>query len=179
MNDEIDRFVNTNWNNLLKTATNIINKNGSNDDPYELLNYSLLQLLESKKSEEIVKSGFAFFWIVRVMTNSIYSQTSDYHRNIRPYNFDIIEDKYEYEVGLHNERESVLQAIETIMDDIEKQDITGWYIVNVFKIWLQKRSITKVSIETDIPRGSIHKAIKRCKELIQKELKNKNITYEF
>lgn len=179
MNDEIDRFVNTNWNNLLKTATNIINKNGSNDDPNELLNYSILQLLESKKRDEIIKSGFGYFWIVRTMTNSIYSQTSDYHRNIRLNTYSPLEDKYIDEAGNHNEKENLLNSIETIMNDIEKRGITGWYVVNVFKIWVEKRSITKVSIETNIPRGSIHNAIKTCKELIHKELKNKNIKYEF
>lgn len=175
----IDEFIKVNYDHLLKSATNIINKNGNQDDPHELLNYSVLQLLESKKKQQIISSGFGVFWLVRVMTNSIYSSTSAYHKNIRPYNFTPINSDYEYEYTDLQQRENLLDAIESILNQLEKQDTAGWYMVNLFRIWIDKRNYNSIVRETGIPRQSISRAIKNCKEIILQELKKRNIKYEF
>jgi hypothetical protein len=177
MND-IDRFVNVNYTHLLKSANNIINKNGSNDDPYELLNYSILQLLEHHKREDIIKSGFGVFWLIRVMTNSIFSNTSAYHKQIRGSNLVPIDTDMPDVVVDTEMKENLLNQIETILNEIEKQDISGWYMVNVFRLWVEKRNYYAIVRETNIPRTSITRAVKSCKELVLKELKKRNIDYE-
>lgn len=179
MDETIDEFIKVNHNHLLKSAISIVNKNGGYDDPYELLNYSVLQLLEHHNRDEIVSSGFGVFWLIRVMTNSIYSSTSPYHKTIRPYNFTPINSDYEYITTDIQARENLLNNIESILNEIEKKDAAGWYMVNLFKLWVDKRNFYEIARETNIPRMSITRAVKNCKEILIEELKKRNLKYEF
>jgi hypothetical protein len=178
MDKNTDRFVNVNYKHLLKCATNIITKNGLNDDPHELLNYSLLQLLDHKDREKIITSGFGVFWLIKVMTNSVFSNTSSYHKQIRNLNHEPLND-YEYKTDDVETKEYILTTIETIMLDIEKKNIEGWYMVNLFKLWVDKRNYNAIMRDTKIPRNSITRAVVGCKKIILQELKNRNINYEF
>lgn len=167
----INRFVNENYNHLLSVATKIIIKNGSKEDPYELLNYSLLQLLEHKNSESIVESGFGVFWLVRVMTNSIFSNTSEFSRLYRN-SYDELNKDIQDDVVDKQEEEDLLNDIENILLKIEANKIEGWYVVNVFKLYIENPNYNHISRETGIPRKSITNAVKTCRALILQELKN-------
>ena len=168
----IDRFVNENYNHLLSVAAKIIAKNGSREDPYELLNYSLLQLLEHKNTESIIESGFGVFWLVRVMTNSIFSNTSEFSRLYRS-SYDELNKDIEDDVVDKQGEEDLLNDIENILLKIEKNKIEGWYVVNVFKLYIENPNYNYISRETGIPRKSITNAVKTCRALIIEELKNK------
>jgi hypothetical protein len=190
MNDsKIDVFIKENYSNLIQSAHKIASKNRAGDEPYELLNYAVLQLLEHKNKEEIIESGFGYFWIIRVMTNSIYSSTSGFHKQVRkPSNFnygDVSENLIQYKVydidcifDNKIEKENILDIIDEILNEIEKQDIAGWYMVNLFKLWADKRNYYAVARETNIPRSSITNAVIKCRELLIQELKKRNIHYE-
>lgn len=178
--DYIDIFVELNWKHLQKTANNICNKNNSNDDPNELLNYCFLQLLEHRNKKSIIESGFGVYWLIKTMTNSIFSKSSKYHKQIRSQNFTELSTDISYEEPEDTSlEEKLVNEIEIILNKIEKQDIAGWYMVNLFKLWVEKKNISAISRETNIPRSSISDAVRGCKETIIKELKKRNIQYEF
>lgn len=167
-------FFNENYKHLLKTSQNICSKNGTGDDPEELLHYSIEQLLINPKYEDIIQSGFATFWLIRTMTNSVFSNTSYYARNIRLQTTSL-ENDIEYEVEDLEGRELVLDTIEGILENISSKSIEGWYSVELFKLWVDKRNYNQISKDTGIDRKSITTAIKTCKILIIEELKNKNL----
>jgi hypothetical protein len=167
----IDNFIKINYNHLLSVSKKIINKNGRFDDPHELLNYSVLQLLEHNKREEIIESGFGVFWIIRVMTNSIYSNTSQFHKMMRN-DCDVLNQDIEDEVVDKQGEEDLLNDIEDILLKIENNKIEGWYIANIFKLYIENPNYNHISRETGIPRKSITNAVKTCRALILQELKN-------
>lgn len=156
---------------MLSVSKKIINRNGRFDDPHELLNYSFLQLLEHNKREEIIESGFGVFWIIRVMTNSIYSNTSQFHKMMRN-DYDVLNQDIQDEVVDKQGEEDLLNDIEIIMNEIEKRQITGWYYINIFKLYIENPNYNHISRETGIPRKSITNAVKVCRALILQELKN-------
>jgi hypothetical protein len=171
----MDRFVNENYTHLLSIATKIITRNGSREDPYELLNYSLLQLLEHKNSQSIVESGFGVFWLVRVMTNSVFSNTSEFSRLYRTC-YDELNKDIQDEVVDKQEEEDLLNDLENILSKIEANKIEGWYVANIFKLYIENPNYNHISRETGIPRKSITNAVKVCRALILQELKkNKKI----
>ena len=158
---------------MLSVSKKIITKNGRFDDPYELLNYSLLQLLEHNNRENIIESGFGVFWIIRVMTNSIYSNTSQFHKLMRS-DYDVLVSDIKDDVIDKQEEEDLLNDIENILLKIEGNKIEGWYVVNIFKLYIENPNYNYISRETGIPRKSITNAVKTCRALILQELKNKN-----
>jgi hypothetical protein len=135
------------------------------------LNYSVLQLLEHNKREEIIESGFGVFWIIRVMTNSIYSNTSQFHKMMRN-DCDVLNQDIEDEVVDKQGEEDLLNDIEDILLKIENNKIEGWYIANIFKLYIENPNYNHISRETGIPRKSITNAVKTCRALILQELKN-------
>ena len=167
-------FFDKNYDNLLKISKNICSKNNKGDDPYELLQYSIEQLLTNSKCDEIIESGFATFWLVRTMTNSIYSNTSHYSRNIRLQTQELQTDIEDTSVDL-TEREMILDGIDDILNSISSKSIEGWYSVELFRLWVECRNYNRISKETGINRKSITTAVQTCKLLVIQELKNKKL----
>ena len=169
----IDAFVNENYQHLLSVSKKIISKNGTNENPYDLLNYSLLQLLEHNNKENIIESGFGVFWLIRVMTNSIFSKTSAYRKEIGSIGDPLVD--VEYIDDDKTSQEALYKEIDDILNKIEGQNVEGWYVVTLFKIYSENKNYNKISRETGIPRKSITNAVKTCRELVLQELKKKNI----
>jgi hypothetical protein len=170
----VQTFIETNYEHLLGVSKKIISKNGRFDDPYELLNYCFLQLLEHEKRDQIVASGFGSFWVIRVMTNSIYSNTSGFHKMTRM-DYDGLDNEMPENGNDWQETENTLNSIENILNKIEQNKIEGWYVVNMFRLWVENPNYNYISRETGIPRKSITNAVKTCRDLVLQELKkNKN-----
>jgi hypothetical protein len=164
-------FFNNNYEHLLSVADKIISKNGTGEDPYDLLNYSFLQLLEHEKCFDILESGFASFWIIRVMTNSIFSKTSAYRREVGLIGNPLVD--VEYIDDNETSQELLYEEIDSVLKVIEGKGIEGWYIVNMFKIYADNKNYNKISRETGIPRKSITNAVKTCRDLVLQELKKR------
>ena len=163
-----------NYEHLLSVSKKIISKNGTNENPYDLLNYSLLQLLEHNNKENIIESGFASFWLIRVMSNSIFSKTSSYRKEVGSIGDPLVD--VEYIDDDKTSQELLYKEIESILNMIEGQNIQGWYVATLFRIYSNDKNYNKISRETGIPRKSITNAVKTCRDLVLQELKkNKNI----
>jgi hypothetical protein len=165
--------VNENYEHLLSVSKKIISKNGTNENPYDFLNYSLLQLLEHNNKQGIIESGFGVFWLIRVMSNSVFSKTSAFRREVGLIGDPLVD--VEYIDDNETSQELLYEEIDSVLKVIEGKGIEGWYVVNMFKIYADNKNYNKISRETGIPRKSITNAVKTCRDLILQELKkNKN-----
>lgn len=165
--------MNENYEHLLSVSKKIISKNGTNENPYDLLNYSLLQLLEHNNKQGIIESGFGVFWLIRVMSNSIFSKTSAFRREVGLIGDPLVDVEYQDDDKIS--QEALYEEIDSILNMIEGQNITGWYVSTLFRIYSNDKNYNKISRETGIPRKSITNAVKTCRDLILQELKNKNL----
>jgi hypothetical protein len=152
-------------------ATKIISKNGTNEDAFDLLNYSLLQLLEHKNKESIIESGFASLWLIRTMSNSIFSKTSAFRREVGSIGDPLVEVEYIDDDKIS--QELLYEEIDSILNMIEGQNIQGWYVATLFRIYSNDNNYNKISRETGIPRKSITNAVKTCRDLVLQELKKR------
>lgn len=162
-----DNWMKMSYDNLKDAANNITNYNELSD---ELLHYSLDVLLQKKNLEEIIDSGGASFYVIKIMVNSWKSTSSPFYKTYRQDSKDICLVDEEL---CQNHTELYL-CIDTLSSLIKKEiENLHWYDRELFKIFLEgDHTISSLSRETGIPRTSISLSIKRIRKHIIKKVRN-------
>lgn len=133
----------------------------------ELLHYCLDEVLRKPNIQEIIDSGGATFYTVRVMMTQWKSSTSPFYRIYRRPASDVDDYSYMLETEPEYTEEELQETVAKISKELEQ---LHWYDQNLFKIYLEENhSMSSLSRATGIPRTSISLTINR----IRKHIKNK------
>ena len=145
---DINDWTNQNYSNLLAAAKNI----SYNDDlSQELLHYSLEQLLIKPNVDEIVKSGGAQFYIVRIMLNSWRSTTSPFYRIYRKDQCQVELDSY---LAKNDVVDESTEQVEDRTDQIKSElSMLSWYDRKLFELYSEEG----YTISTWIVTGKQHR----------------------
>lgn len=156
----IDQFVTDNYQNLVEAAKKI-----SGNDPLweELLHYALEEFLTKPNVDEIVKSGGARFYCVRIMMNSFRSTTSPFYNTYRKPTSDLkeLEDVAE-------EQDNTSEILGRVQAEIKK---LPWYDRMLMDVYVDEgHTISSLSRATGIPRTSISLSINRIRKHLRKSI---------
>jgi RNA polymerase sigma factor (sigma-70 family) len=161
----VDKFINLTYRDLQDAAKRI----SGNDALWEeLLHYAIDEFLRKKDVENIVLSGGAKFYIVKILTNSWKSTTSPFFHTYRkesneltPYH-EIDEDK------IPEEEDNTLEIYDRVKEELNK---LPWYDQKLFETFVgENHSISSLSRATGIPRTSISLSINRIRKHIKKSI---------
>lgn len=149
---------------LRQAATNISDGHQLSE---ELLHYSLEQLLTKPNLQEILDSGGAQFYVIRIMLNSWKSTTSPFYtiyRDPRRADLDSYLEKHEV-ADAEPEPETDLSAVHEALDGLY------WYDRQLFTLYLDEgRNISGLAKKTGIPRTSISLTLKRVKSHLKQKI---------
>lgn len=155
----------TEWTNLnyepLKEACHRISE--GNELGEELLHYVLSEFLTKPNVQEIIQSGGAFWFCLKMVTNSWKSTTSPFYRNYRDPNFggelpDIAQEEDEQEDKI---QQRLLEVAEEGIKGL------GWYEKELLQVYAEHgANASLVSRLTKIPRTSINLTIRKIKRHI-------------
>jgi hypothetical protein len=154
----------TEWTNLnyepLKEACHRISE--GNELGEELLHYVLSEFLNKPNVQEIIQSGGAFWFCLKMVTNSWKSTTSPFYRMYRDPNFqgelpDVAEEAPEQD----EIQQRLLEVAEEGMKGL------GWYEKELLQVYAEHgANASLVSRLTKIPRTSINLTIRKIKRHI-------------
>jgi hypothetical protein len=135
----------------------------------ELLHYVLSEFLDKPDVQKIVMSGGAFFFCLRMATNSWKSTTSPFYRMYRDPNMQcVIPDIPEPEEEEDNSESLWKHAQEKINE-------LGWYEKELLQVYAENNgNASLVSRLTKIPRTSINLTIRKVKLHITQSLGETN-----
>jgi len=158
----IEDWINDNYQVLSEAAQNISKNNELHE---ELLHYSLDQLLGKEQVEDIIASGGANFYTIRIMLNSWRSTTSEFYRLYRRPSSEI--EEYSVPAEEEEDTEWIGETAKKIQQELDK---LHWYDAELFKVFVEENhTMSSLSRVTGIPRTSISLTINR----IRKHIKNK------
>ena len=162
---DINAWLQDNYDALRDASLKISQGNTLSED---LLHYSIDQLLTKPNIQDIVDSGGAQFYCVRIMLNSWRSTTSEFYRLFRK-PVDNIDDK----LYLLSDDEQEEEDIQDLVSKINKElDSLHWYDQELFRIFVEEdHNISSLSRATGIPRTSISLTINRIRKHIKKRIK--------
>ena len=135
----------------------------------ELLHYTLDDFLHKKNAKEIIASGGARFYCVRIMMNSCHSATSPFYQmHLRK-----TEDLEEAEDVIDEEEED----IEPLVKQVESYLKTlPWYDQKLFETFVREsHTVSSLARATGIPRTSISLSINRIKKYIKTNINDGKI----
>lgn len=186
----LDQWINKNYKEIIEWSRNITSHD---QQSRELAHYALLTVLESPRREELIRREQNFpntmkWWIISIMKRQWFSKTGPFHLLERQHRQDwtrqrqeVSPDEFRHAIeGLELEEYNLHQdtLIEAILGMLEEMDLDGdrlWYISRLFKMWIHQPNYSELSRKTGIPRTSISKAVKECKEYILNELIRRNL----
>jgi len=160
-------YITKNYEHLKLSCKNISKGHKLSED---LLHYVLTEFLEKDNVQEIVDSGSATFYIIRMVLNSWNSQTSKFH-------FD-----YRHQYGIRTQElfdvpyEADIQPDTELHLEIAKEAVAelDWYSEKLFNTFIDEgHTVSSLSRETLIPRSSIKLSLDRVRLHIKKRIKEK------
>jgi len=164
----LETWLNHNYDHLALSARNIT---FGHELAEELLHYSLDELMHKSNLQEILDSGGATFYTVRIMLNQWKSTTSPFYRIYRQPSDEIQEGSLCYEDPAETEEE-MSNKMKVIHKELDK---LPWYDRTLFEIFYQEgHTMSSLSRETGIPRTSISLTINRVREHLKKTINNGN-----
>jgi DNA-directed RNA polymerase specialized sigma24 family protein len=155
---DFNQFLSKDYPALLGASNNIT---GNNKLAPDLLHYAIEEMSYKPNLQEIVDSGGARFYCIRIMMTQWRSQTGPFHKQFRKVFTPIegLDIEEELEEGLD------ITRIHKILNELP------WYDRELFKLYTEGRyNYSKLSVVTGIPRTSIALTIKRVRKHIKKNL---------
>ena len=136
----------------------------------ELLHYVLSEFLLKQDVSSIIMSGNAFFYCLRIATNSWKSTTSPFYRTYRDPNYQcVIPDLAEQSPEEEQDWDALWAQTQ------EKIEQLGWYEQELLKVYAENNgNASLVSRLTKIPRTSINLTIRKIKSHIKDTLTETN-----
>lgn len=161
----VDKFIQDNYSALQEAARKI----SGNDVLWEeLLHYSLDAFLMKKNVEEIIESGGAKFYIVKILTNSWRSTTSPFYYNYRKQDEEFTPYNEIDESTIPEVEDNTIEIAEKINVELQK---LSWYDKVLFETFVKENhTISSLARSTQIPRTSISLSINRIRKHIKKNL---------
>ncbi len=163
------------WANLtydsLKDAAKKISQNS--DLHEELLHYSLEQLAFKPNLQEIIDSGGANFYVIRIMMNSWKSTTSPFYNTYRKPSVNLDEVSYLTQIADDSSIEDEEYLMELSRKINTELNQLHWYENKLFSLYLEENhTLSSLSRSTGIPRTSISLTINRIKSYIKSKITN-------
>ena len=164
----IQEWANNNYSPLKDACRRISEGNALSE---ELLHYVLSEFLAKPDVQKIVSSGGAFYFCLRMATNSWKSTTSPFYRMYRDTNLqcqipDIPEEEPQEE---EDNMESLWNHTQERMNEL------GWYEKELMQVYAENNgNASLVSRLTKIPRTSINLTIRKVKLHITQTLAETN-----
>jgi len=151
----------------LKNICGRITKNHPDTD--ELYQEVILQLLHKPDKINDLPDTNKKYYFIKVVKNNWHSSTSpfQYHRQ-KKINRDIPYQSHHGENLLDEGYDDDSPSMEWVYKELDKLD---WFDRDLFKLWVELGTYTKVSEDTTIPLNSVGKYIKKTIELLNKEWK--------
>jgi len=151
---DINSWIKINYNQVEQTIRNITKNNGDTDD---FIQEMMIMILKNKKINT-VPDNEKLYYIIKICKNNYHSNTSPFRykrekekkilTEIKPELYKIPQDDNEYPTW------------EWVEQQLEKYD---WFHRDLFLLWAELGSITKVHKETQIPMNSVGRYIKKIK----------------
>lgn len=135
----------------------------------ELLHHCLEAFLVKRDVADIVASGGARFYLVRMMMNQWASTTSPFYNIYRRHNVEITEDYIDPETEEEDYVGQTADQIRVALNDL------AWYDRILFDTFVQENhTVSSLARATQIPRTSISLSINRIRRHIKTNLNNTN-----
>ena len=163
-------WVNINYLSLKDAASKI----SQNNDLYEeLLHYALEQLAFKPNLQEIIDSGGANFYLIRIMLNSWKSTTSPFYTTYRKQYVNLDDISYLTQISDDNSTEEQEYIMDTSLKIKSELEGLHWYEKELFALYLKDgHTLSSLSRFTGIPRTSISLTINRIKNYIKNKIIN-------
>lgn len=146
------------YDNYLKIANQVT---GNDSRAVDLMHDVLIQLMKGNVFNTLPQRERVYFFI-RAIKNQYYSKNSYFYRDYIKYDFKTIQT----DVDIPDYQNDPKPSLEWVNECLNKLD---WYEEKLFKLYLDLKSIDKVSKQTKIPIYSIRKTIKWTKEYLNQE----------
>lgn len=159
----LDEFMSENYEDLLSSARKISQNSPLSD---ELLHYALDEFLHKENCDDILQSGGAQFYLVRIMLNSWRSTTSPFYRNYRKPSDSIEDHSYlEYEEGDREEIEELAAEVQASLNSL------SWFERELLRVYIEEgHNMSSLSRATKIPRTTISLTINRVRTHIKNKI---------
>jgi RNA polymerase sigma factor (sigma-70 family) len=169
MNKEIERYITTNYYQLLTIAKKITkNHELTNDLFHEVIIqlYNKNNIVLQEYSDDQIK-----YYIVSIIRINWHSQTSPFYYKIRKESskYTNIDDIYDLvdDTQLEFEKQHLFDILEQSWCELD------WFRKSLFEMYMTLGSMKKVSKQTRIPISSISRYLKESKELIKTNIYTK------
>jgi RNA polymerase sigma factor (sigma-70 family) len=169
MNKEIERYITTNYYQLLSIAKKITkNHELTNDLLHEVIIqlYNKNNIVLQEYSDDQIK-----YYIVSIIRINWHSQTSPFYYRMRKESskYTNIDDIYDLvdDTQLEFEKQHLFDILEQSWCELD------WFRKSLFEMYMTLGSMKKVSKQTRIPISSISRYLKESKELIKTNIYTK------
>jgi RNA polymerase sigma factor (sigma-70 family) len=169
MNKEIERYITTNYYQLLNIAKKITkNHELTNDLFHEVIIqlYNKNNIVLQEYSDDQMK-----YYIVSIIRINWHSQTSPFYYKIRKESskYTNIDDIYDLadDTQLEFEKQHLFDILEQSWCELD------WFRKSLFEMYMTLGSMKKVSKQTRIPISSISRYLKESKEIIKTNIYTK------
>ena len=169
MNKEIERYITTNYYQLLTIAKKITKNHDLTQDLFHeviIQLYNKNNIVLQEYSDDQMK-----YYIVSIMRINWHSQTSPFYYKIRKESskYTNIDDIYDLvdDTQLEYEKQHLFDILEQSWCELD------WFRKSLFEMYMTLGSMKKVSKQTRIPISSISRYLKESKELIKTNIYTK------
>jgi len=169
MNKEIERYITTNYYQLLAIAKKITKNHDLTQDLFHeviIQLYNKNNIVLQEYSDDQMK-----YYIVSIMRINWHSQTSPFYYKIRKESskYTNIDDIYDLvdDTQLEYEKQHLFDILEQSWCELD------WFRKSLFEMYMTLGSMKKVSKQTRIPISSISRYLKESKEIIKTNIYTK------
>ena len=134
---------------------------GNSDISFDLLHYAIEEMSLKKNLQDIIDSGGARFYCVRIMMTQHRSQTGPFYKQFVKQN-----EQLEFHDKAETEEEHLdIKKVNTLLDEL------NWYDRELFKLFAAgEHTYSSLARETQIPRTSISLTINRVRRYLKKNI---------
>ncbi len=152
---ELNNWISKNYIELQHVVGRITNNHPDSDELYQEV---MLQLLEKPEKINRLKDEEKLYYFIRVVKNNWHSSTSPFqYQRQKLKRLNIPYDHKHGKTLLDDDYEVNTPDMEWVYHEVNKME---WFDRDLFKLWCELGTYTKVSKDTTIPLNSVGKYIK-------------------
>lgn len=184
MKEGVNKWIIDNYDDLLNTTKNIIDKNDL-DMVEDLFQEVIIMFIENKNSEELVKDKKQAKWFfIRILLNQYRSNTSYYHKKYRriikgvePIDDITIEDKEEYDLDTDIMIDYNLEIIEEML--VSEDNLERYYAFIIMLYFSNGHNFAEVARLLKVSRTTIRRQFDIGAKIIIQKMKSHNRNLEY
>ena len=166
----VNDFITKHYKEIMLMSKKIV----KNVDYEEVGHYVITIFLTSTNANELIRKGEAMKFISGIIFRSYHSKTSPYYKLYKQNGLMISGEEMNHEFideSIDEEEQMMLIIkIENILN-AKYEDIHIWFMITLFKMYIENSNYSKLARETKIPRTTISAAVKECKDWIKNKIK--------